>query len=143
MMNNLECGDDLSPATNGAANSGVPIRSNGKTEVINGTDEKELSSMAKRLIVGEVNRLVNENKHLRQMRDKRYDADKKLAINALRKNDFLSTICLVAGSAGLGTAPVFLNVNAYASYVLVGLSALLLIGGIAARIRQPLPDARR
>jgi hypothetical protein len=130
--------DDLSPATNGAANSGLPIRSNGKTEVINSADEKE---MATRLIVGEVSRLVKENKRLRQMKDKHDDADKKLAINALRKNDFLSTICLVAGSAGLGTAPVFLNVNAYASYVLVSLSALLLIGGIAARIRQPLPDA--
>jgi hypothetical protein len=132
--------DDLSP-TNGAANTGVSIRSNGKTEVINGADEKELSTFAKRLIVGEVNRLVEENKRLRQMKDKYSDADKRLAINALRKNDFLSTICLVAGSVGLGAAPVFLNVNAYVSCVLVSLSALLLIGGIAARIRGPLPDA--
>jgi hypothetical protein len=105
-------------------------------------DEKELSTVAKRFLVAEVNRLVEENQHLKQFKDKYHDVDKKLAVlretlKPLRTNEFLSSVCLATGSAGLGAAPTFLTLSSYGWYVFVGLSAVLVLAGIAAKVSGP------
>jgi hypothetical protein len=133
------------PATVGTGNGLAPgseVASKGSTEEIVGGDEKELSTVAKRFLIAEINRLVEENRQLKQFKDKYHDIDKKLAIfketsKPFRANEFLSSICLITGSAGLGAASSFLSLNSYGWYVFVGASALLTIAGIAARFHSP------
>ena len=135
------------PAGDGAGNgSGISIGSEGRIEQISGTDEKELSTVAKRFLVAEINRLVEENQQLKQFKDKYHDADKRLAVlkethKPFRANEFLSSVCLMAGSAGLGTAPSFLSLNSYGWYIFFGVSAALLIAGIVAKIGGPASSA--
>ena len=121
---------------------GPSIGSNGHLEGFSGTDDHELSAIAKRFLIAEVNRLVEENRQLRQFKDKYHDVDKKLATlkethRPFRTNEFLSSVCLIAGSAGLGTAPSYLSLNSYGWYIFLVISALLLISGIAAKVRAP------
>jgi hypothetical protein len=140
------------PAAHGAGNgSGISIGSEERVEQISGSpisgsDEKELSTVAKRFLVAEINRLVEENQQLKQFKDKYHDADKRLAVlkethKPFRANEFLSSVCLMAGSAGLGTAPSFLSLNSYGWYIFVGVSAALLIAGIAAKVGGPSSSA--
>jgi hypothetical protein len=154
--------DLSSPATNGASGdsaSALPARSNGPTETVAAADEKEratavkrfpvadadekeLTTAAKRFLVAEINRLVEENRELKQFKEKYHDVDKKLAVSKemvkpARSNTFLSSACLIAGSAGVATAPTFLSISQYGWYVFVSVSAMLLIAGIAARIEGP------
>lgn len=127
---------------NGAA-SGISLGDNPPIEQISSaTDDKELSRVARRFLVAEINRLVDENQQLKQFKDKYHDADKKLAVlketlRPFRINELLSSICLIAGSAGLGAAPSFLSLNSYGWYVFVGASALLVVAAIVARIGAP------
>ena len=111
-----------------------------------GTDEKELSkelsTMAERFLIAEINRLVEENQQLKQFKEKYHDVDKRLAVlketlKPFRANEFLSSVCLAAGSAGLGAAPSFLSFNSYGWYVFVVVSAVLVLAGIAAKVRGP------
>src|SRR5690348_15499627 len=131
------------PAADGAGNgSGISIGSEGRVEQISGTDEKELSAVAKRFLVAEINRLVDENQQLKQFKDKYHDADKRLAVlkemlRPFRMNELLSSACLMAGSAGLGAAPSFLSLSSYGWYVFVSVAALLVIAAIAARFSGP------
>ena len=65
-------------------------------------DEKELPIVAKRFLITEANRLVEENQHLKQFKDKYHDVDKRLAalketLKPLRTNEFLSSVCLATG----------------------------------------------
>jgi hypothetical protein len=125
-----------------APTSGTSIGSNGHVEGFSGTDDHELSTIAKRFLIAEVNRLVEENRQLRQFKDKYHDVDKRLAVlkethRPFRGNEFLSSVCLIAGSAGLGSAPSFLSLNSYGWYIFVVISALLLISGIAAKVHAP------
>jgi cytoskeletal protein CcmA (bactofilin family) len=90
----------------------------------------------------EINRLVEENQQLKQFKEKYYDVDKKLAvlketIKPFRRNHFLCSACLIAGSAGVAAAPSFLSINQYGWYVFFSVSAMLLIAGIAARVEGP------
>jgi cytoskeletal protein CcmA (bactofilin family) len=90
----------------------------------------------------EINRLVEENQQLKQFKEKYYDVDKKLAllketIKPARIKVFLSSACLIAGSAGVAAAPSILSISQYGWYVFVGVSAMLLIAGIAARVGGP------
>src|SRR5690348_7859527 len=95
---------------NGAA-SGLALGDEAAFEKLNGAaDDKDLSRVARRFLVAEINRLVDENQQLKQFKDKYHDADKKLAVlketlRPLRINELLSSVCLIAGSAGLGAAP--------------------------------------
>lgn len=127
-------------AGNGAA-AGVAVAENGPVDE-SGTQEKELSRVAKRFLVAEINRLVDENQQLKQFKDKYHDADKRLAvlketIRPFRINELLSSACLMAGSAGLGAAPSFLSLSSYGWYVFVSGSALLVLAAIAARVSGP------
>jgi VIT1/CCC1 family predicted Fe2+/Mn2+ transporter len=93
-------------------------------------------------MVAEINRLVDENQQLKQFKDKYHDVDKKLAVlkealRPFRVNELLSTVSLIAGSAGLGAAPSFLSLNSYGWYVFVSVSALLVVAAVAARISGP------
>jgi hypothetical protein len=112
------------------------------TDGLVGADEKELSTVAKRFLIAEINRLVEENQQLKQFKEKYHDVDKKLAvlketIKPFRRYLFLSSVCLIAGSVGVAMAPSFLSINQYGWYVFVSVSALLLIAGIAARVEEP------
>jgi hypothetical protein len=141
----------FSPATdhpgNGTA-TGIAVSAEGPLKEISGVDDKELSMVAKRFLVAEINRLVDENQQLKQCKDKYHDVDKKLAVlketlRPFRINELLSSACLIAGSAGLGAAPSFLSLNLYGWYVFVSVSALLVITGIAARVSGPSTAAAR
>jgi hypothetical protein len=93
-------------------------------------------------LVAEINRLAEENRQLRQFREKYHDVDKKLVllkemVKPVRRNQFLSSACLIAGAAGVAAAPGFLTINQYGWYVFVSVSAMLLVAGIAARVERP------
>ena len=141
MTDDLSSSELSSQATNGGSAS-ISTGSKAAIEEIGSADEKELSTVAKRFLVAEINRLVEENQQLKQFKDKYHDADKRLAvlkeaIKPFRANEFLSSVCLIAGSAGVGAAPSFLSLNSYGWYALVSVSAMLVIAGIGARTRQP------
>jgi hypothetical protein len=142
-----------SPATNGASGdsaSALSVRS-----AFAGGDDKELSIVAKRFLIAEINRLVDENQQLKQFKEKYHELDKKLvvlekyheldkklavlkeAIKPFRKKLFLSSACLIAGAAGVAAAPSFLSTDQYWWYVFVSVSVLLLIAGITARVEGP------
>jgi hypothetical protein len=126
---------------NGTA-AGIGVSDNGSFDEIRGTEEKDLSRVAKRFLVAEINRLVDENQQLKQFKDKYHDADKRLAVlketlRPFRMNELLSSACLMAGSAGLGAAPSFLSLSSYGWYVFVSVAALLVIAAIAARFSGP------
>ena len=134
--------------------SALSVHSSGVTEAFAGGD-KELSIVAKRFLIAEINRLVEENQHLKQFKDKYHELDKKLVvlekyhdlnkklvvlketIKPFRRNLFLSSACLIAGAAGIAAAPSILSINQYGWYIFVSVSALLLIAGIAARVEGP------
>jgi hypothetical protein len=158
MTDDLGNSDLSSPATDGASGgsaSALSVRSSGVTEAFAGGNDKELSTVAKRFLIAEINRLVEENQHLRQFKEKYHDLDKKLAvleeyhdldkklavlketIKPFRRNLFLSSACLIVGTAGVAAAPSILSLNQYGWYVFVGFSVLLLIAGIAARVEGP------
>jgi hypothetical protein len=132
---------------NGPA-TGIAVSADGPLKEISGADDKELSTVAKRFLVAEINRLLDENQQLKQFKDKYHDVDKRLAVlketlRPFRTNELLSSACLIAGSAGVGAAPSFLSLNSYGWYVFVGVSALLVITGIAARVSAPSAVAAR
>ena len=160
MTDDLGTSDLSSPATNGASSessSALSVRSNGVTEAFAGGDDKELSIVAKRFLIAEIHRLVEENQQLKQFKEKYHELDKKVivmekhhnldkklavlkeTIKPFRRNLFLSSICLIAGAAGIATAPSFPSINQYGWYVFVIFSAMLLIAGIAARVEVPAP----
>ena len=111
--------------------------------------------MAKRFLIAEINRLVEESQQLKQFKDKYHELDKKLVvlekyhdlnkklvvlketIKPFRRNLFLSSACLIAGAAGIAAAPSILSINQYGWYIFVSVSAMLLIAGIAARVEGP------
>jgi hypothetical protein len=157
MTEDLRTSDLSSPAKSGGSGdsaSALSVRSSGVTEAFAGGD-KELSIVAKRFLIAEINRLVEENQHLKQFKDKYHELDKKLVVlekyhdldkkmvalketlKPFRRNLFLSSACLIAGTAGVAAAPSFLGLNQYGWYIFVSVSALLLIAGIAARVEGP------
>src|SRR5690349_3889031 len=82
MTDDLATSDLSSPATNGASGdstSALLVHSNGVTEAFAG-DEKELSAVAKRFLIAEIHRLVDENQQLKQFKDKYHELDKKLVV---------------------------------------------------------------
>jgi hypothetical protein len=138
------CGTDLA-----ATSRNDHLLADGPTETGAGVDEKELSTAVKRLLFAEINRLVEEknrlveeNRQLRQFEDKYHDLDKKLVvleetIKPVCRNLFLSSACIIAGAAGVAAAQSFLSINHYGWYVFIGVSAMLLIAGIAATVERP------
>jgi hypothetical protein len=116
-------------------------------------DGKELSVPVANLFIGEIERLVaelqrlaEENQHLKQFKDKFHyvdkslavaDAEKKLSVlkekvKPTRANELLATACLIAGSVGLGAAPNFVSLNSlYEWYLFIIVSAMLVLVGIA------------
>jgi hypothetical protein len=106
------------------------------------------ADVAKRFLIAEINRLVEENQQLKQFKEKYHDVDKKLAvlketIKTFRRSLFLSSACLMAGSAGVAAAPSFLSINQYGWYIFVSVCVLLLIAGITARVEGPIGTATR
>jgi hypothetical protein len=130
----------------------ISVRSNGDAKAIDGSDEKVLSTVT--FLAAEINRLAEENRQLhtreqlidadlQRFKDKYHDLEKRLAvlketIKPFRTNEFLSSVCLIAGSAGVGAAPSYLSLNSYGWYVFIGMSALLVIAGIVARVQSGL-----
>src|SRR5262249_12279056 len=98
-----------------------------------------------------MNRLVEENQQLKQFKEKYHaldknekyhELDKKLVvltgtIKPFRRSLFLSSACLIASAAGVAAASSFQSINQYGWYVFVGMSAMLVIAGIVARIGGP------
>jgi hypothetical protein len=148
---------DLSPTATSPSDSvpALSVHSNAVGEAFAGADEKELSTVARRFLIAEINRLVEENQQLKAVQEKYHDLDKKMVVlqkyqelekklivlkeanKPFRKNLFLSSACLIAGAAGIAAAPSFLSVSLYGWYVFVVVSAMLLIAGIAARVEGP------
>jgi hypothetical protein len=128
----------------GAFSSALSVRSNGVTDAFAGGSENELSAVEKRFLIAEIRRLVEENKQLKEFKEEYHELDKELAIlkeRPFRRNLFLSSACLIAGSAGVvaAAAPGFLSISQqYGWYIFVTVSAMLLIVGIAARVDRPL-----
>jgi hypothetical protein len=90
------------------------------------------------VLIAETNRLAEENQRLK---DKLalLDGEQRLAllketIKPFRTNEFLASVCLIAGSAGLGAAASYLGLNTYGWYVSIGMSAMLVLAGIVARV---------
>jgi hypothetical protein len=156
MIDDLGTSDLSSPATNGSSSdsaSALSVPAVG--QAFAGADEKELSTVAKRFLIAEINRLVEETQQLKQFKEKYHELDKKIVVlekfqdlekklivlketnKPFRRNLFLSSACLIAGSAGVAAAPSFLSINQYGWYVFVSVSAMLLIAGIAARVEGP------
>jgi hypothetical protein len=149
MVDDLGTSDVSFPDTDSSASgfgSEFSVCSKGGTKSIGDLDEKELFTVAKSFLIAEINRLVEENQQLKQFKDKYHDVDKRLAvlketIKPFRKNDFLSSVCLIAGSAGVGAQPSFLSLNSYGSYIFAGISAFLVVAGIIA-VRADRPSLR-
>jgi hypothetical protein len=155
MTDDLGTSELPSPVTNGTSGDSASALS--VREAFAGGDERELSTMAKRFLIAEIHRLVEENQQLKQFKEKYHELDKKVivmekhhnldkklavlkeTIKPFRRNLFLSSICLIAGAAGIATAPSFPSINQYGWYVFVIFSAMLLIAGIAARVEVPAP----
>ena len=126
-----------SPAESGATGdsiSALSVGSNGGAKAINALDVKAESTVR----IAETNRLAEENQRLK---DKLalVDVEQRLALlketnKPFRTNEFLSSVCLIAGSAGLGAAASYLGLNTYGWYVLIGMSAMLVLAGIVARV---------
>jgi hypothetical protein len=117
----------------------ISIRSGDGAKTIDGLDKKTPSIVT--FLIAEINRLAEENQQLKRLKDKYHDVEKRLAllketIRPFRTNEFLSSVCLITGSAGLGAAPSFLKLDSY-GYIFMGISAVLLISGIAARVGGP------
>jgi hypothetical protein len=156
MSDDLRASDLSSPATNGSSgDSASALSVPAVGQAFAGADEKELSTVAKRFLIAEINRLVEETQQLKQFKEKYHELDKKIVVlekfqdlekklivlketnKPFRRNLFLSSACLIAGSAGVAAAPSFLSINQYGWYVFVSVSAMLLIAGIAARVEGP------
>jgi hypothetical protein len=130
----------------------VSIRSNRDAKAVVGPDEKVLFTVT--FLTAEINRLEEENRQLhtreqlinsdlKRFKDKYHDVEKRLAllketIRPFRTNEFLSSVCLIAGSAGVGAAPSYLSVNSYGWYVFIVVSAILVMAGIVARVQPSL-----
>jgi hypothetical protein len=108
----------------------------GSAEGIDASDVKARSTVA--FLIAETNRLAEENQRLK---DKLalLDVEKRLALlketfKSFRTNEFLSSVCLIAGSAGVGAGLNYLSLNTYAWNVFIGMSAMLVLAGIVARV---------
>jgi hypothetical protein len=166
MTDDLGTGELPSPATNGASNtaSAISVRSDDEARANDGADEKVLSTVTfltaelNRLteeisprsngeaktndgafFIAEINRLAEENQQLKR---KYNDVERRLAllkeaIKPFRTNDFLSSVCLIAGSAGVGAVLSYLSLNSYGWCIFVGMSAMLVIAGIFAKVGGP------
>jgi hypothetical protein len=85
----------------------LSVRSNGVTEAFAGGSQNELSAVEKRFLIAEIRRLVEENQELKEFKEEYHELNKELAllketIKAFRRNLFLSSACLIAGTAGVG-----------------------------------------
>ena len=133
MTGDLGTGELSSPAT-GDSVSALSVGSNGGAKAINALDVKTESTV----LIAETNRLAEEN---RRLKDKLalVDVEQRLALlketsKPFRTNEFPSSVCLIAGSAGLGAAASYLDLNTYGWYVFIGMSAMLVLAGIVARV---------
>src|SRR6516164_5462562 len=117
MTGDLGTGELSSPAT-GDSVSALSVGSNGGAKAINALDVKAESTV----LIAETNRLAEENQLLKETN------------KPFRTNEFLSSVCLIAGSAGLGAAASYLDLNTYGWYVFIGMSAMLVLAGIVARV---------
>jgi hypothetical protein len=137
MTGDLGTGELSSPAANGATGesvSALSVGSNRGAKAINALDVKAESTV----LIAETNRLAQENQRLK---DKLalLDVEQRLALlketsKPFRTNEFLSSVCLIAGSAGLGAAASYLGLNTYGWYVFIGMSTMLVLAGIVARV---------
>jgi hypothetical protein len=131
--------NDLEPVTNGANERSA-------SAVFDGPEKELPPAAANRFLVAEINRIMEENAELKQfkdkydvLKDKYYGAEKRLAVvretlKSYRRHQLLSSVCLIAGAAGLVAAPNFLGVNSYGWYAFMTISVMLLIVGIASRV---------
>lgn len=134
---------------------GLPLAPRYPRQSIQHLQYRNIRTVAKRFLIAQINRLVEENQQLKQFKEKYHELDKKMTvlekyheldkkvvvlketIKPFRRNLFLSSACLIAGAAGIGAAPSFLSLNSYGWYVFVSVSVMLLIAGIAARVEGP------
>ncbi len=114
----------------------ISVGAYGSAKGIDASDVKARSTVA--FLIAETNRLAKENQRLK---DKLalVDVEQRLALlketsKPFRTNEFLSSVCLIAGSAGLGAAASYLSLNTYGWYVFIGMSAMLVLAGIVARV---------
>lgn len=164
MSDDLGTGELSSSATNGAGDStsAISVRSDNDAKANDGAEAlstitfltAEINKLADEVslrsngevktndssfFVAEINRLAEENQQLKR---KYNDVERRLAllkeaIKPFRTNDFLSSVCLIAGSAGVGAVLSYLSLNSYGWCVFVGVSAALVIAGIFAKLGGP------
>jgi hypothetical protein len=104
--------------------------------------EDELSTpAARRFLIFEIERLDQQCQEIQEFVQKYHDqrviiASLEVSVKASRWNEILSSTCLAVGSAGLGAAPsyVALPTMAFFGWIIFGLSAVLVAGGVASRI---------
>ena len=104
--------------------------------------EEELSSPGvRRFLIAEIERLDTDCVELRTIRDRYNEQRVELAVlqessKASKFYELLSFVTLSVGSAGLGAAPSYFAINGAAStaWVVLILSCILVMTGIAARV---------
>jgi hypothetical protein len=104
--------------------------------------EEELSTpAARRFLIFEIERLdkecVDHRQYIEQYHDQRVIiATLEEKIHRSRWSEVLSTLCISAGSVGVGAVPSYLtapNMQSY-GYVILGVSSILILAGVASRI---------
>jgi hypothetical protein len=114
----------------------ISVGAYGGAKAIDASDVKARSTAT--FFIAETNRLAEENQRLKE-RLALLDVENRLAllketIKQSRTNEFLSSVCLIAGSVGVGGALNYLSLNTYGWYVFIGMSAMLVLAGIVARV---------
>jgi hypothetical protein len=107
-----------------------------------GLSEEELSTpAARRFLISEIERLdalcIEQQDYAKQYHDQRVIIATLTEITkSSRWTEILSFVCLTVGSAGLGAAPSYLSIPGATpiGLVFMGLSAILVIVGVASRI---------
>jgi hypothetical protein len=105
------------------------------------TDEELSAPAARRFLIAEIERLdqlcMDHEPIISSFHEQRVTiAELRAAAHPARWVEILSSICLIVGSAGLGAAPSYFAIpNAQpVGLVVVCLSAILVVGGIAPKV---------
>ena len=105
--------------------------------------EDELSNPAvKRMLLGDIERLEDENSALKNFENRYHEADKETAVlkeklKNSNSGEILSSVCLMVGSALLGLAPAVIG-SSETSFGWVGLAfaVVLITGGVFSKVMK-------
>lgn len=102
------------------------------------TDDELLSPGVPKLLLGDIERLTEENLELRQYRDRFHEVDRELAVvreelSKSRTGEILLTGCFTLGGIALGALPAIFSISTLFGFVLLAIGGGLLVLGAVAR----------